>query len=491
MPRPKKQIEDDGVEKVDNGDKIRARLYGLDYVPGPTIKRFHESNAFVRFIRGPVGGGKTTGCCEEIMRRAREQQPFNGVRRTRFVIVRNTYGMLKDTSIRTWTEWYPEEWFGKFNRAQGEMRHHIQVEDIDCEVLFRALDNPDDVKKVLSLELTGAFINEARELPKQIIDALTDRVGRFPPMRDGGPTWRGIFGDTNSPDEDHWFCEAERTPPEGWEFFTQPGGLIPKDGKWVKNPSAENTGNLEADYYSTRAAGKREDYIRVYYGNEFGYVQDGKAVFPEYNDTVHGAKSEPVPVPNKPYYIGIGLGQNAAAIFAQKKPNGQWLVIDELMPDESGIVHFAELLSSKMKSDFPAGATFRVFGPRAKETGDETDEALHILRRRAVAISPTRQADTVLRRESVASVLNRLISGEPAVVFSPKCKIARKALAGGYCYQRIQSAGEERYHDEPARNRYRPIAEATQFLMIGGGEDAHVFNQGKAKKLDYQPIGVV
>lgn len=467
---------------------------GEKYKPSPTMKRFHESKAFVRGIRGPVRGGKSTAMCQEILRRAREQVASeDGIRRTRFVVVRNTYGELKDTTIKTWLDWVPEEYFGKFNRAQGEMKHHIKVGDIDCEVMFRALDKPEDVKKVLSLEVTGAWVNEAREIPRAIVDALGDRVGQFPAKKDGGCTWRGVLLDTNPPDEDHWWYElSEVTCPDGWEFFTQPAGMIEKDGRWVQNPAAENVSNLnEQNYYEVRAAGKRLDYIKVYYGNQYGFVQEGKPVFPEYSDAVHGAKMEPAQLPQKPYYIGIGIVQDAAAIFAQKKPNGQWLVLDELMPDESGIVHFAELLSSKMKSDFPAGAQFRVFGPRAKETGDETDEALHILRRRAVNVSPTRQADAVLRRESVASVLNRLITGEPAVVFSPKCKVTRKALAGGYCYQRIQSAGEERYHEEPARNRYRPIAEAAQFLMIGGGEDAHVFNHGKPKKLEYQPIGVV
>ncbi|MCH7527338.1 MAG: hypothetical protein IID39_07875, partial [Planctomycetes bacterium] len=80
-----------------------------------------------------------------------------------------------------------------------KMTHHIKIQDIDCEVMFRALDRPDDVKKVLSLDLTGAWVNEAREVPKGIIDALTDRVGRYPSKRKGGPSWRGLIMDTNAP----------------------------------------------------------------------------------------------------------------------------------------------------------------------------------------------------------------------------------------------------------------------------------------------------
>ena len=118
------------------------------YNASPTLSRFHLSDAFVRGIRGPVGSGKSTGRCWEIFRRAREQKPApDGKRYTRFVVVRNTYRELTDTTLKTWLDWFPEDVWGDFNRS--DMAHHIRRDDIDCEVLFRALDRPDDVKKVL------------------------------------------------------------------------------------------------------------------------------------------------------------------------------------------------------------------------------------------------------------------------------------------------------------------------------------------------------
>ena len=71
--------------------------------------------------------------------------------------------------------------------------------------IFLALDRPEDVKKLLSLELTGVWINEAREIPKSIVDACSMRVGRYPSMRDGGPSWYGVIADTKPPDTDHWW----------------------------------------------------------------------------------------------------------------------------------------------------------------------------------------------------------------------------------------------------------------------------------------------
>jgi len=488
---PKNVLEDDTEDVPD--DKVLSRIEGRNFAAPPTIARFLASTAFVRGIRGPVQSGKSSGACQEIMRRAREQVPGeDGIRRTRFVVVRNTYGELKDTTIKTWLDWFPEDLFGKFNRAQGEMKHHIQKGDIDCEVMFRALDKPEDSRKVLSLDITGAWFNEAREIPYEIVEKMTDRVGRFPAKKDGGCTWRGIFLDTNPPDEDHWWYKFEKDPPPGWDFFVQPPGAIEVNGKWVQNPDAENVVNMnEADYYRVRIPGKKPDYIKVYYGNQFGFVQEGKSVFPEYVDTVHGAKMELSFTPGRPVYIGIGIALESAALFGQKLASGQWQWLDEIMPEEGGAVHFADELAAKMKADFPAGTEFRIFGPQPKKFGDETDEALQILRRRKIPVSPTRQADATLRREAVAGVLDRLVRGEPALLVSPRCTLARKAMAGGYGYARIQSSGEPRYHDEPTKNRYWPIAEAAQHMMVGGGEASFVFRAGKPVKLKYPEMGVV
>ena len=159
--------------------------------------------------RGPVGSGKSVTCCMEIMRRAVNQKPNDsGIRRSRWAVIRNTNPQLKTTTIKTWRDWFSDE-IGKFvwsppythlvNFGLGDKT------TVELEVIFLALDKQEDVKKLLSLELTGVWINEAREIPKSIVDACTMRVGRFPSMRDGGPSWFGVIMDTNAPDETHWW----------------------------------------------------------------------------------------------------------------------------------------------------------------------------------------------------------------------------------------------------------------------------------------------
>ncbi len=129
---------------------------------GKTLEAFHACDDFVRSIIGPVGSGKTSACCAEIIRRAHEQQPSpDGRRRSRWAAIRNTYGELRTTTIKTWEHWFPQI-LGRFS-LEAPITHRLVTDALDIEVLFLALDRPADVAKLLSLELTGGWINEARE----------------------------------------------------------------------------------------------------------------------------------------------------------------------------------------------------------------------------------------------------------------------------------------------------------------------------------------
>ena len=233
--------------------------------PGPVAAAFMTARARRRVIMGPFGSGKSTLCCVEIARRARAQKPGpDGVRRTRFAVVRNTYPELKTTTLKTWRAWFGEQngtAFGDFS-GTAPYEHRIQYALADgtvvqTEVLFLAMDQEADAKKFLSLEVTGIWFNEVRELKRSIVEAGDGRIGRYPAMRDGGPSWHGIIADTNMPDEDHWLHDvAEVENPTGWSFFKQPGGVMSVNGVWVANPAAENTKNLVPEYYTAQLPAK-------------------------------------------------------------------------------------------------------------------------------------------------------------------------------------------------------------------------------------------
>lgn len=470
-----------------------------EYFPSKTLSRFHHSDAFYRGLRGPRGAGKSTACCAEILMRGVEQDMGpDGARKTRFAAIRNTYRELEDTTLKTWLDWTGGQ--GRFNRQH--MSDTIETVDennnpIEIEVLFRSLDKPADVKKVLSLELTGAWVNEAREIPKGIIDALGDCVGRYPAVKDGGCTWRGVIMDTNSPDDDHWWYRlAEEERPKGWDFFTQPGGLIEREGEFFENPEAENLDNLEPGYYLTRAGGKNKDHIRVYYCNQYGFVRDGKPIYPEYNDAIHCTKEIIEPIKGRTLYVGIDFGLTPAAVFAQQTVTGRWHWIDELVTEDMGATRFAEVLGPKLRGEY-RDYDLEVFGDPAGDDRAQTDETtpIQILRAAGIQCRPAPSNDPVLRREAVAVPLSRLVDGKPGLLISPRCKVTRKGMAGGYCYRRLQVAGAERYENKPDKNRYSHPCEAGQYAMLGAGEGRKLVrppNRGEAQKFadsDYAIFG--
>jgi hypothetical protein len=438
----------------------------IEYTPAPTVGRFHASNAFVRGIKGPIGSGKSVGCCWEIYTRALEQAPGpDGVRRSRWVVTRNTYGELESTTLRTWLDWFPEDSFGRvIHNAPIQQVCKFEHEDgtkVELEMWFLALDRPEHVKKLLSLEITGAWMNEAREQPKAILDALTGRVGRFPSKRDGGATWFGVIMDTNPPDTDHWwYVLAEDQRPKDFAFFNQPAG----DG-----PDAENIENLPAGYYERLKAGKSDEWIKVYVKGDYGFIADGRPVYPEFIDSLHIRDFEIIP--GLPLYGGLDFGLTPAGLWGQRAPNGQIRIHSELVTDDMGVVRFAELWHTESNMRYPGMPFAKITGdPAGTARGDDERTTFDILKANKVPAVAADTNDFTIRREAFAAPMTKLVDGQPRIIIHSQCKRLRKALAGGYMWKRVAVAGADRYHDKPDKNPHSHVAEAGQYLVLGMGE---------------------
>ena len=65
-----------------------------------------DSEAFARFIIGPVGSGKTTAVIFELLKRCSQQAKGpDGIRRTRWAIVRQTLEQLRMTVLLDILSW--------------------------------------------------------------------------------------------------------------------------------------------------------------------------------------------------------------------------------------------------------------------------------------------------------------------------------------------------------------------------------------------------
>ena len=471
----------------------------LDFRSSPVIWKFLNDNSFVRAVLGPVGSGKSYACCAELFKRAVNQKPSkrDGIKYSRFAVVRNSYPMLKTTTLKTWLELFPEDTWGAVRYAPP-ITHHIKLPardgaaGINMEVIFLALDQPKDVRKLLSLELTGAWVNEARELPKAVIDGLTHRVGRYPSKADGGPTWRGIILDTNPMDSDHWYFHlAEKETPKGefkWSFFRQQGGVsevlskdVPADspeaqgfifsaGKWGRtNNKAENLGNLPSGYYEQLLGGKKLDWIRCYAEGKYAFVQEGKPVWSEYDDDSMVddlAIEEHIPI-----QIGLDFGLTPAAVFAQKLPNGRWHIVHEIVTFDMGLERFCHILKSEINNRFPK-MDIQIWGDPAGQQRDQifVSTAFDHLKTHNLLARPTATNDFKVRREALAAPMGRLIEGKPGLLVDRNCVRLRKSLSGGYHFRRIAiGAGQERYKDTPNKNEHSHIGDAAGYCLLGGG----------------------
>ena len=460
----------------------------VDYQPaGPVARAFIASDAFVAAIRGPLGSGKSTACVYKLFCNLDQQQPLkDGWRRRRTAVIRNTYPELKTTTIKTWQQWLPTS-LGLWRETNPPTQRIVDEGlKIDWEILFIALDRPDDVKKLLSMELSDAWINEAREVPRAVLDGLTGRVGRYPRMEEGGCTDPQILLDTNPPDTDHWWyrmAEGESENSEEaavtselqdelrrigalrrdqrlYEWFAQPGG---------RDAHAENIANLPPGYYLKARANKSPEWVKVYVDGDYGFVLDGRPVYPEYRDAVHCAPFEANP--RLPLDIGLDFGLTPAAVFAQQMPNGQWRKHSELVTENMGIVRFAQLFHNHLARMYPGYTIRAITGDPSGDIRNADERTTYdLLKAAGIAARPASSNEPVLRIEAVSAALRRMVDGEPGVLIHPQCRTLRKAYAGGYSYKRIALAGEARYRDAPDKNLYSHVADADQYLMLGAGE---------------------
>ena len=513
-----------------------------DTIDTPTLADFHRSDAFGRGIRGPIGSGKSCACCEEILMRALRQAPSpDGVRRSRFAAVRNTFRQLRSTTINTWQEWIPERVcpIVYSSPIEGHMiAPGIDPETgqrdgttVDMEMLFFSMDRPKDVRNVLSLELTGVWINEAREIPKVIVDACASRVGRYP--RDVVPTWSGIILDTNPPDDDHWWYHAaeegawdatanqltfdieelsqfidedalkivkaealkfkDTSKNMRWDWFSQPGALIklPNGKGYTINPAAENVKNLKLGYmyYMRQIAGKDPEWIRVYLEGKYGSVFDGKPVYHGvWNDEVHVSERPLSVYRNIPLILGWDFGLTPACVVCQLSPRGQFRVLREYVCERGGIRQFAtNVVKPSLVNEFK-GLEVSGWSDPAGAQASQVDETTPISELNRLGF-PTELApsnDFSVRRQAVMSFLMRMIDGKPGFLLDPSCKMLRKGFNGGYQLARLQITGEEeRYHDAPVKNKFSHPAEALQYSCLG--VDASIIRKGRGSPARPEP----
>lgn len=446
----------------------------IEYIAEPTARIFHNSPAFVRAMMGPIGSGKTVACVQEILRIGMLQEPQrDGIRRTRWAVIRNTFPELKSTTIKTFLDWFEPISSIIYSVPITAI---IQFGDVWIEVFFIALDKPKDVKKLKSLELTGIFINESSEIPKEVLDMATGRVARYPAKRDGGAVRSCVILDTNPPDDDHWLYRMfEEELPDTYELFKQPPALLRLQGKngpiYLPNPAAENVKHqqLGYKYWLNLIPGKAKEWINVFVMGMYGSSHAGRPCYPSYNDSVH-CSSKPLEVyKTVPLLLGWDYGRTPVCIIGQMAPSGQFRILDEIIVDVDGpgmgIRKFVRDVVKPYLTQHYAGhdAVYSWGDPSgiSKDSGEQS--LFDIQGEEGIPTESALSNDIPYRLENVDYFLLRMVDGEPGLLLDPKCRIVRKGFLGGYRFERVQVVGGG-YKDKPNKNRYSHPHDSVQYL---------------------------
>lgn len=450
----------------------------LIYKPVPSLVPFLTSDEFISFVTGPVGSTKTTASIIKIAYEAsRIAKSQNGLRKSRCAVVRSTRQQLLDTTVPDFMKWFPDGQAGTWNKT--DMKYTLKFNDVECEILFRGLDDTSDVRRLLSLQLSFAMIDEAKEIHQEVFNALTGRVGRYPdgilvPHRkewgedekgnpiagcvdDNGKPLKKIWGATNPPSMDTFWYEMLSDPPKGWHVDIQPSGLSP-EADWIHL--------LPSNYYEDLMPGKSQEWIDVFIHSKWGVSLSGRPVVTCFaQDHVSKFPLQPIKLSSNPIIIGMDFGLNPSALLGQIDPRGRVLVLDEITGVDMGLVRFIDTRLKPLLSTKYAGYPVIIVGDPAgvqRQQGDEKS-CYDILKTAGFKAIPARTNSIVERIGATERVLTKYIDGAPGALVDPGCRKFIAAMRGEYRYK-LKKNGE--YEDTPEKNMASHIADASQYLFL-------------------------
>jgi len=462
-------------------------MRAIEYTAPPTCARMMKSESFGRLLAGPVGSGKTTACIFELFRRALEQHPApDGYRYTRFAVVRQTLKQLKDTVLKDITDWL--KGVAEWKVSDGTI--YVTFGDVRSEWLLIPLDNPDDQARLLSMQLTGAWMSECVEMDVNIISPLAGRCGRYPGAALGGASWSGIIADTNMPAEGTPWHKLMTEPPPDWQIFIQPGGMssTAENLEWLtQTPETlklpfddERRRDQGRKYYERFIRSNSPDWCRRYVHAEFGNDPSGTAVFRESFKSSWHVVDELEPVSSYPLILGLDFGRDPCAVICQADHRGRLLVLEELVAEDIGLeLQLQRVIKPALLSDrYISKPNYIIGDPAGNQRSTLYEEtSFDLILREGLRAYPAPTNDIDRRLAAVEALLLGAKDGGPAILIDrSRCPTIVQALSGGYRYAKTRDG---RRKPTPDKNEYSHIMDALQYacLAVHGGMSEMVANR--------------
>jgi hypothetical protein len=443
-----------------------------------------KSAAFGRLVAGPVGSGKTTACVIELLRRSIGQSPgADGKRHTRHAIVRQTLKQLKDTVLKDCQTWL--RGLGEWKVSEGT--YHVDFDDVRSEWVFIPLENAEDQARLLSMQLTGAWMSEAIEMDLDVIAPLSGRIGRYPNGADGVPTWKGIIADTNFPTDHSPWHDFMENPVNDWEVFKQPGGLkveaenlnwLNQDETSMKLPVDHPVRVQQGRGYYDRFInmyGEKSDWVRRYVKAEYGDDPSGAAVFKNTFRSDYHIAADTIPIPGYPLIVAQDFGRNPWSLITQMDHMGRLLVHQEVGGTNVGLEkHVNENLKPMLFSERFMGFKVCIVGdPSGVAKGSIGEETcFEALKRFGFPAVPAPTNDIEPRLRAVEALLGRQVNGGPALLISRRgCPMLCRGMSGGYRFIKMKTGALKTIPDKNDKEGFSHVADDLQYasLIVHGG----------------------
>ena len=475
----------------------------LNFTATPTCASFSKSEAYGRLIAGPVGSGKTTACVMEMLRRSFEPRPAaDGYRYTRHAIVRQTLKQLKDTVLKDCQNWL--QGLAEWKVSEGVL--HVRFGDVRSEWVFLPLENAEDQARLLSMQLTGAWLSECIEMDLDVLGPLSGRLGRYPSGAQGTPTWFGWIADTNFPTEmTPWHTYMEN-PPLGVSIFKQPSGLSPEAENLNWLVQNEQTIALPLDHPNRIAQGRKyynrfieqygedSDWVRRYVKAEYGDDPSGAAVFKNtFKSDFHIVPDTEV-IPGYPILVGQDFGRNPWSLIGQMDHMGRLLIHEEVRGDNVGLEkHVNENLRPRLFSNRYLGSRVAVVGdPSGIAKGNISEEScFDALSRLGFPAFPAPTNDIEPRLRAVEALLGRQVAGGPALMISrARCPHLCRAMAGGYRFTKLKTGALRTVPDKSDREGFSHVADDLQYLalVVHGGVVPEITRRLRPRTKKREPV---
>lgn len=540
----------DVVKGSDANLDERRKTYSASRTGSAFLMSFDDGINF-KCIRGPIGDGKSVLMCFYIVKKSHTQIALdvteNGVKRkirwSKWLIARHTFKALEETTIETWNQWFGDRTRWKKNPGLVGRYEEDLPDGTLCRIDFvcHALDSPRILNDLQSLELSGAWINEATQTTLKIVGRIYSRLKRFNPipgLKDSPRPFHVIM-DTNSPSETNWWYRMEVVKqPEGWMFFVCPPAVLQeKDGatgkvRYVPNDvehaakhgcrPAENVKEIDGgyhrglSYWMDMISSLDDDDVRMLLMNKFGLTVAGMGVFAQSWDNTRN-RFDPEDAPYEKgmmLLMGMDLGRTPACAIGQMGLDGVLRIKREVTTwnqrlsggngglDRMDVGQFWEdRLRPVLVNEFnypqcrhicfcdPAGKNFNEVVSisaidRLRSLGMNAIPCDKVRAFASDAKDITEGNNVEIRVACVDELLRR---GKLKVSNSDECKMIRDGFNGKYCYRKMRSTldGDERYDDKPDKDSpYSHIMDAVQYLCLGATKGAEDYTRPNADRIE-------